>query len=295
MKLNPIFRLLIGVILLSACSSTKKAATKETAIDNHLFWEISGNGLKSPSYLYGTFHMLCEEDIVFVPAVQEAMSSVEAAYFEIDMDDPGISMKMLANIKMNGDMTLKDLLSEQAYQKVETYFKDSAKTSLKSMEKYKPFMLLSLLYPKMMPCKKLAGVDEKLVKIAKSHKKSIEGLESVEFQTSVFDSIPYQVQADELVKAIDNMDKSKLEMKKMMEAYKNKRLDQLVELTENDQLMAGSMDILLNQRNSKWIKELRLIMPEKSVFVAVGAGHLPGEKGLLRLLRQEGYTLKPVD
>ena len=53
-------------------------------------------------------------------------------------------------------------------------------------------------------------------------------------------------------------------------------------------------DILLNDRNKKWVKELKEIMKKESVFVAVGAGHLTGEYGLINLLKKEGYTVEPL-
>jgi uncharacterized protein YbaP (TraB family) len=52
--------------------------------------------------------------------------------------------------------------------------------------------------------------------------------------------------------------------------------------------------ILLYNRNRNWVQKLKTIMSEKSVTIAVGAGHLAGEKGVIKLLRKEGYTVKPV-
>ena len=59
--------------------------------------------------------------------------------------------------------------------------------------------------------------------------------------------------------------------------------------------MAGFTDILLYHRNQNWVKKLKTLLPEKSILVAVGAGHLPGEKGVINLLRKEGYKVTPVE
>jgi uncharacterized protein YbaP (TraB family) len=59
--------------------------------------------------------------------------------------------------------------------------------------------------------------------------------------------------------------------------------------------MAGFTDVLLYHRNQNWVKKLKSLLPDKSLVIAVGAGHLPGEKGLINLLRKEGFTLTPVE
>ena len=66
------------------------------------------------------------------------------------------------------------------------------------------------------------------------------------------------------------------------------------DLTKDDPDIAGFTDILLYDRNANWAKKLQDIMTDHPVVVAVGAGHLPGEKGVINLLRQLGYTVEPV-
>jgi hypothetical protein len=54
------------------------------------------------------------------------------------------------------------------------------------------------------------------------------------------------------------------------------------------------MDLLLYNRNRKWAKALDSLLPAKSLLIAVGAGHLPGKKGVIALLKKEGFTVEPV-
>ena len=85
-------------------------------------------------------------------------------------------------------------------------------------------------------------------------------------------------------------------MKEMFEAYKKQDLKKLEDMmVETDPGMAGFTDVLLYHRNQNWVKKLKLLMPDKSLMIAVGAGHLPGEKGVINLLRKEGYTVTPVE
>ncbi len=117
----------------------------------------------------------------------------------------------------------------------------------------------------------------------------------MEFQAAVFDSIPYEWQAKELLKNIDSLDKYKNEFDTLMLAYKNQQLDIMEKLiTKSEFGMDEFEDVLLNRRNANWVEKIGVIMKSKSIFIAVGAGHLVGEKGLINLLKKEGYAVVPL-
>ena len=160
----------------------------------------------------------------------------------------------------------------------------------------KPAFLEAMLYPKMMPCKTITGVEEELMKLAKENKKEILGLETMAFQASVFDSIPYDEQAMELLKSIDSIDVYKKYFDTMLYVYQSQQLKEIENLFSKTEFgMEENQDILLYNRNRNWIGQLKPIMKSKPVFVAVGAGHLVGEKGLIALLRKEGYIVRPIE
>jgi uncharacterized protein len=256
---------------------------------------VSGKGIKKPSYLFGTFHLLCKEDIHFSEQLKMAMKHSDTVYMELKMDDPSVLLGGLLYLSMKGDTTLKDLYSEKDYRKIESYFNDSLKTPLLLLQKMKPNLLVALLYPKMMDCNNPASIEEELLKIAKEYKKEIKGLETIQFQASIFDSIPYSVQAKELLDNIDSFSTYKKQFDTMLALYKQQRLQSLDTLSANDKDTKDYDDILLNNRNKNWAEQLNELMKKESVFVAVGAGHLPGAHGLINLLREKGYTVKPLN
>ena len=146
-----------------------------------------------------------------------------------------------------------------------------------------------------MNCPSPAGVEEELLKIAKQDKKEIKGLETIQFQASVFDSIPYQWQAKELLKNIDSFSVYKKEFDDMLKLYKDQQLDSMQNMVGASEFGSEKYeDLLLNNRNKKWVNKLNGIMKNASVFVAVGAGHLTGEYGLINLLKKEGYKVEPL-
>src|SRR5215204_899217 len=126
MKRSFLFALLasFGIV---ACSQPKtKTSVKENAGDNTLLWRISGNGLSKPSYLFGTMHMICANDIEVSDSLKSAIRRSDKVYLEIDMDDMmGLMMKMMMDpgkLTMKNDTTLSDLLTPEEYKKVKTYF-----------------------------------------------------------------------------------------------------------------------------------------------------------------------------
>ncbi|MEJ7611011.1 MAG: TraB/GumN family protein [Ferruginibacter sp.] len=260
------------------------------------FMEISGKGLKKPSYLFGTFHLLCKEDILFGANLKQAMKNAEEVYFEMDLDDPANTLGGLFFLNMKNGKSLKDLYTAEEYEKLKKFFSDSLKMNIGIFAKMKPMMLEALLYPRMMSCKNPSGVEMELMGIAKKEKKEIKGFETIQFQSSVFDSIPYEVQAKALLKDIDSTDKYRLYFNKMLNIYKGQQTGQLIQLMADSSFSEGlDNDILLKNRNINWVNQLAGIFKTKNIFIGVGAAHLFGKDGLIVLLRQKGYKVKPVE
>lgn len=281
--------------LFQSCVAQKVQPLPANPDNNTLLWQVSGNGIEKPSYLFGTFHLLCKDDIHFSDVLKTAMQRSDTVYMEMKMDDPSVLFGAMLYMNMKNGKTLKDLYTPEEYKKVESYFNDTLKMPIALLQRMKPYFLVSLLYPKMMNCDSPSGIEQELMVLAKEYKKEINGLETIQFQASVFDSIPYKLQANELLKGIDSFQNSKQEFEGMVELYKKQDLDSVAIYINKDELSDEKYGkLLLTDRNKKWAKKLNEIMKKESVFVAVGAGHLPGKEGVINLLRQMGYTLTPL-
>ncbi|MEO5564123.1 MAG: TraB/GumN family protein [Chitinophagaceae bacterium] len=280
-------------------SSTKPAGIIEP--NNTLLWKISGNGLEKPSYLFGTIHMLCADDAVLSENMKKAISGADEIYLEVDMDNLLDMFSVLTKMKMKGDTTLQDLLSVADYAKVKSFFEEKGTMlPFSTLEKYKPILAASMLQSSALPCEKTAVMEQVVMEHAKENGKKIKGLETMAFQAGILDSIPYKVQAQQLVQYIDDASKGKdsadNELSEMWKAYNEQDLKKLEDLMiKGDVGISNFTEILLYRRNSNWVSKLKTLMAAKSLVIAVGAGHLPGEKGVINLLRKAGYTLTPVD
>ncbi len=121
------------------------------------------------------------------------------------------------------------------------------------------------------------------------------GLETMEDQLqALYGQYTLERQAEMLARYVREKDKNRAEMQSMTLCYQNQDLACLQKLlfsTEN--YRPEEMAALIDKRNLKWMEKLPVLMETSPVFVAVGAGHLVGENGLVSLLRKQGYTLTP--
>ena len=130
---------------------------------------------------------------------------------------------------------------------------------------------------------------------ARQYDKEVNGLETLEFQASIFDSIPYEKQAKDLVSYIDSIDNYKQVTIEMVDVYRQQNLERMDSLMhKSDPGMDEYMDLLLYSRNRHWVAKMPEIMKQETVLFAVGAGHLPGEQGVINLLRKAGYKVTPM-
>jgi len=286
-------------LLLAITSLASLAQAKNKNEFNTLLWQISGNGLLKPSYLFGTIHMICSEDAILSDSLKDAIKKADDVYFEVDMDNLFEMLSVVRKMKMRNDTTLADLLDKEDYEKVKKYFEDrETMLPFSMLETYKPLVAASMLMEGGTDCQTPEAMEEVIMKEAKRYNKTVKGLETMAYQMSIFDTIPYKMQALQLVKYVDDVDKGQTDNKEydeLLQAYKDQDLSKLEELTKStDMGIANFTDILLYNRNKNWVEKLKGILKDKPVVVAVGAGHLPGEKGVINLLRKAGYTVKPV-
>jgi len=299
--INSIIYLVFITLLITACNSTSKttqtriSSVKETKLANSLLWKISGNGLEKPSYLYGTIHMTC--NYKSSDKLVNAFAETDQLVLEIDMDDPNMQSKMMQNMMMKDGKTIKNILSENDYKNLASFFKENTGMGLDMFNSMKPFAVTAMLMSKLVPCSPPASYEAEFMKIAKEQKEEIKGLETVEYQMSIFDSIPYKDQLDDLVKmANEGLEESKKEFEKLNALYESENIEGLMKMmVESGDMMSEFIDELLDKRNRNWIPVIEKMSKEMPTFYGVGAMHLAGDQGVIKLLRKAGYTVEAVN
>lgn len=262
--------------------------------NNSLLWKISGNGLSKPSYLFGTIHITC--DAALSDKVKKALDNTEQLCLELDMDDANMQAQMMQGMMMKDGVTMKSLAPADDFKIVDDFLKAQLGYSAEMLTTLKPFMVSAMLYPKMLPCE-AQSVETELMKIGKAQNEEVIGLETIAEQMNVFDAISYQDQMDELVKtAKSNLKRDIAEINDMLALYKTEDIEAIYDFTQKSENVMTSKytDVMLNDRNKNWISRIDKIAKEKPTFFGVGAAHLGGEQGVVKLLRKAGYKVEIV-
>ncbi len=268
--------------------STTFAQSKSEKVDNSLLWEISGNGLTKPSYLFGTIHMICAADFNMSEQAKKAFAKTDKLTLEIDMSDPA---QMTAMQKMAmGDKPLSETLTTEEYARLDAIVQKHAGISVKQLDSFTLLTVMSVLSSKSFGCMDLKFYEMEFIEMAKKANKPVAGLETVEFQMDMFTKAISVKDILEMMEASDDQTTAK-----MVANYKKQDLQGLYDMSTDEKMMSQEMKkMMLDSRNTNWAQMMPRLMKKESTFFAVGAAHLPGEMGVIEKLRKAGYTVKAL-
>jgi uncharacterized protein YbaP (TraB family) len=280
---------LIGALL---CTAGIQAQGNDN--NKSLLWKISGKEMQQPSYLFGTIHIVCKDNYVWTKTMKKSFEAAQEVCMEMDMDDPSILMQVATAMIEQSGKKLEDYFTREEYQLVEEYFRDSLGVNITMFATMKPIVLQTLLTSSSPTCDSVVSYEVKLSETAKEQSKEITGLETPSEQIKLLDQIPVDSIVQELVRVAKGHSEEMSEYKNMIKAYTEQDIEELHNLIMKSKEEGDNMDAFLDERNEKWIDRMAERMDQKSVFFAVGAGHLWGEKGLIHLLRSQGYSVEPM-
>ncbi len=283
---------LCGIILLSLLAVQVSIQVSAQPPKSSLLWEISGNGLQSPSYLFGTFHIMCKDEFQVSAVLQEKISSSKQFYGEIDMTDLAAQMQMGRKMMMT-DKTLSSLLPATDLTKISERFEQVTGTPFKLFNNFKPFMALSLVVLNSFDCTDKVQPETEFVALAKKNNLPVLGLETIDDQINTINSQPIDSQVNDLRKILLNFDSTKQVMKQLKLVYQTRDIDSIYSFMKSGADMNFENE-LVTKRNRNWIPIIEKAVAAKPSFFAVGAGHLGGAEGVIALLRSRGYQLTPV-
>lgn len=277
----------LGLLLLLLLCGTESSAQS-------LLWRIDVPGVERPSWIFGTMHARCAQDVLLPDAVQSALREADRLVLEIDLDDPALPATLGKLAFVPADSTLEKLLPASAYDSLAHFLKDSLTVSIATFKSMRPMFLIGLFIGRALECTPVS-YEDRLMSIAKLIGKDVVGIETVEEQFAAFSTIPLHAQADMVMAMLRNMSAQREELRKLDAAYAAADLDAVLALIRDSDVEYGRYDgPLLNERNARWIPRILEHARSSSVLLAVGAGHLPGEHGVLQLLRAQGCTVTPV-
>lgn len=290
--------LLLAIIFFSGTVNAQKKKSEKA-----LLWKISGNKLKEPSYLFGTYHLLGEKFLAEVPETRKPFDNAKGVVVELVIDSARMMSIMMTKAVMK-DKKISTLLSQKDFNRVDSMLQAVSGYRLQMFDMFKPMqvaLLITLSQAQKLNAemlKKYEGVplDIHFARAAKKLGKPVTALETMDEQFDMlYNHFTVEEQAKQLVEMIDQDDTMSKVSSDMFNLYVQKDINALSVLMDSfPKDVMGGMDHLLKDRNERWLKTLPGLMKSGSQFIAVGAGHLPGPDGVIELLRKEGYKVKAV-
>lgn len=269
-----------------------------------VLYKVEGNGLKQPSYIFGTHH-LAPTSVINNFGADKPFEGASIVVGEIDMTQNPMEMQlaMQPHMMAPADSTLTKVLPADKMPSLNEEFKKWAPMpgmELQMLDPMKPMVVTTMVsvgitadaIPDYNPNDQL---DTWFQKTGAEKGKKIVALETAEQQAALlFDFTPIFLQAEALVELLTDPKKSVENAQTLTKAYMEQDMDAMMEISRKDDDHPEFMEALLDKRNADWLTKLPAIFNEGSAFVAVGALHLPGDKGVLEGLRKLGYTVTPV-
>ncbi|MBS1612463.1 MAG: TraB/GumN family protein [Bacteroidetes bacterium] len=264
---------------------------------NALLWKITGNGLKKPSYLYGTMHT---SDARILRQGDKALPYLEQTkQYAMELDPKeSFNIAMLEKVMMGKGYSLKKMIPEREYKLIDSLVENSTGVSLALFDNISPVFISAIVEADGSGLQKSTTgesfLDTYLSEKAAKKKKTVVGIETVDEQIGALNVLSYQEQADLLVDAVHDLEKGADTGGDMVKYYLEQNLDSIAEMDATADMPPKLYRALVIDRNKRMAERIGDMAQKQSTFAAVGALHLPGNEGVISLLREKGYTVEAV-
>lgn len=269
-------------------------AVPSAIAQNSLLYKVEGNNIKT-SYVFGTMHMMPKVDFLLEEKVKNAFAASDLIMMELDMDEPNMQTEIMKYAILATDDSLANHMTPEEYKILDDYFTTKMGVGMAAFAKLKPFIISSTAMIAHLG-QDMASFEATFLQMAAADKKEVKGLETIEFQMSMFDEQSYEEQIDQVIEMLQKEGGMGAYFDEIVSAYTSQDINVLYkvlnEFFEDDEAFKKKM---LDDRNENWIPKIGENSKGNSVFYAVGAGHLGGEKGVIALLTASGYTVTPVE
>jgi uncharacterized protein YbaP (TraB family) len=269
-------------LALAILLSSQHSFAQNLPLEKTLLWKISGNGLQKPSYLFGTMHLQDERLFRFTDSLYAFIKNVDRFYMEVDPQE-GVMYVINEMAKPDSSPLLSQVMERAAYRKKSAELEKEIGIPADQITKKQAF-LHSLRKSNAIGNKDMeTAMDLWLYNLAKKQGKIVGGIEDVKEQLHLF----MELTGDEVLFTSDEK-----RMETMIRTYLDEDLDKLYSyveaMSEEDRIA------FLDNRNIKMSHAIDSITKLGSGFFAIGALHLPGEQGVINILKKAGYTVTPV-
>lgn len=263
------------------------------------FWKVEGNGLKEPSYLFGTINFLPKSSYTIPDPVEKAIASCEVFTTKMSLDRKtqkqfNDAVKIPNNGWINDYLTDDELNQLRLLLLLDFEVKESAYHDFYS--RLQPIILVTTTAALHLG-DNIAYPERELEAIARKEKLDFVGLSNMEEEIKAFEQFPIEDQVEALKYTVNNFYQHIQDYENMVKAYlKEQNLEKVrAETFKATNESQAFKKVYYDDRTRAWLPQLKNQIKSKPTFVALGVPYLVGEEGLIAMLKNDGYTVEPIE
>jgi uncharacterized protein len=256
-----------------------------------LLWQLNTEGSHLSHYLIGTMHSKDNRVFKHIEENYEAIRKCNIFATEFPLDDAD-NFNIQEFMMLPNEGTLSSILTPKLYEKTTTLFKKKLKLDLAQFERFSPFFLTNILSENALNSDNFLSLDESMWQFAKNEGKILRGIETFEEQLEILMKMSMSDHIKGLKDIVSKHDKFRKKLQKMVKLFEKQDISALYQLAKKTS--QANRKLMLFDRNELMTKRIIELCKDNTLCVAVGAGHLSGKKGILNLLKKQGFLVKPM-
>lgn len=261
-------------------------------IKNSLLWQITPVNDSPSSYLFGTMHVRDARAFGWLETALDYLADCAVFATEFDFSETD-SLALAEVLRLPDGASLHQLLKPGTWKNLEHYALQRLGVTAAHFDRQHPMIVSTTLTALFMAEEAAYSLDETLWHAAQAAGKRCTGVETFGEQLQTLQKIPLEQHVKGLTWLLKNFGRQRRRLHKMMDMYAHGDLQSLYQAAKKD--AKGLRKVLLYDRNQLMTKRFAEIARSESLFCAVGAGHLAGQRGMLRLLKKAGFQVRPVE
>lgn len=256
-----------------------------------LLWQLEGEELKTPCFVFGTMHVRDRLAFGALPQLYGCIDQCAALATEFQLDELQAANQSI-HLLPSQYSGLTSLYPPRVYTKLREKVLKYFDLDLDLFRHFPPFFVLNFINEQLLSKDMPVSLDQQLSNYARSQDKPCLGVETFAEQMALLNKIPYKYQAKALRSLVKNIHKHRVQLLKLGGLYATGDPVRIYQTTRRG---SGALrKSLIFDRNRIMAERIGQMCRSQSIFVAIGAGHLAGAKGVLRLLKHQGLRLRPI-
>ncbi|MFK7947792.1 MAG: TraB/GumN family protein [Saprospiraceae bacterium] len=257
-----------------------------------MLYQLTTKHTDKTSYLFGTMHLQNEAAFTYKEQILAKINECEAFATEFKLDEAD-EEKTTRYMNLPPGIFLETLLSKKKFAQIDAFLKSNLRIPLMAFNQSKPLVITNLITTSIFQQDMELALDIYLYQYAKMQGKELLGIETFDEQLEILEKIPLELQVKSLKDLIKNFDQHRLEMNEISQLYAEGKTKELYKLAKKS--AKGFRRIMLYNRNTIMSERIAKLITEKSICVAIGAGHLEGKRGVIKGLKAFGVEVKKIE